>query len=111
LRGHVALALAQLDDGLAGRAGHTLKRLAALEIKLEVSDSALAQVATAGFDPVYGARPLKRAIQQTIENPLVFLLVCNIVLLIVGCFMELLAAMLILIPIVFLLSACTPPSF
>jgi ATP-dependent Clp protease ATP-binding subunit ClpB len=50
--------------------GYLEKRLAALEIKLEVSDSALAQVATAGFDPVYGARPLKRAIQQTIENPL-----------------------------------------
>jgi ATP-dependent Clp protease ATP-binding subunit ClpB len=37
---------------------------------LEVADSALAQLAQAGFDPVYGARPLKRAIQQGIENPL-----------------------------------------
>jgi len=50
--------------------GHLEKRLAALDIKLEVSDAALAQVATVGFDPMYGARPLKRAIQQTIENPL-----------------------------------------
>jgi ATP-dependent Clp protease ATP-binding subunit ClpB len=50
--------------------GHLEKRLAALEIKLEVSDAALAQIAAVGFDPVYGARPLKRAIQQTIENPL-----------------------------------------
>ncbi len=50
--------------------GHLEKRLAALEMKLEVSDAALAQVAAVGFDPVYGARPLKRAIQQTIENPL-----------------------------------------
>jgi ATP-dependent Clp protease ATP-binding subunit ClpB len=50
--------------------GHLGKRLAALEIKLEVSDAALAQIAAVGFDPVYGARPLKRAIQQTIENPL-----------------------------------------
>ncbi len=46
------------------------KRLAALEMKLEVSEAALAELATAGFDPVYGARPLKRAIQQQIENPL-----------------------------------------
>jgi ATP-dependent Clp protease ATP-binding subunit ClpB len=46
------------------------ERLAKLEIGLEVADSALAQLAKAGFDPVYGARPLKRAIQQSIENPL-----------------------------------------
>jgi ATP-dependent Clp protease ATP-binding subunit ClpB len=41
-----------------------------MEIRLAVSDAALAEVAKAGFDPVYGARPLKRAIQQQIENPL-----------------------------------------
>ena len=46
------------------------ERLAKLEMKLDVSDSALAELARAGFDPVYGARPLKRAIQQQIENPL-----------------------------------------
>jgi ATP-dependent Clp protease ATP-binding subunit ClpB len=45
-------------------------RLGKLEMGLEVADSALAQLAKAGFDPVYGARPLKRAIQQGIENPL-----------------------------------------
>ena len=45
-------------------------RLAKLEIRLDVSDAALKAVAAAGFDPVYGARPLKRAIQQQIENPL-----------------------------------------
>ena len=45
-------------------------RLAKLEIKLVVSDAALKVVAAAGFDPVYGARPLKRAIQQQVENPL-----------------------------------------
>ncbi|MBE0627327.1 MAG: ATP-dependent chaperone ClpB [Burkholderiales bacterium] len=50
--------------------GILLKRLAGMEIKLEVADSALAQIAAAGFDPVYGARPLKRAIQSEIENPL-----------------------------------------
>jgi ATP-dependent Clp protease ATP-binding subunit ClpB len=46
------------------------RRLAKLEIQLEVSDAALAELARAGFDPVYGARPLKRAIQQQLENPL-----------------------------------------
>jgi ATP-dependent Clp protease ATP-binding subunit ClpB len=45
-------------------------RLAKLEMGLEVSEAALAHLASAGFDPVYGARPLKRAIQQSIENPL-----------------------------------------
>ncbi|MGL6072315.1 ATP-dependent chaperone ClpB [Craterilacuibacter sp.] len=45
-------------------------RLAKLELGLEVSDSALSLLAEAGFDPVYGARPLKRAIQSEIENPL-----------------------------------------
>jgi len=45
-------------------------RLAKLEIKLVVTEAAIKAVAAAGFDPVYGARPLKRAIQQQIENPL-----------------------------------------
>lgn len=39
-------------------------------MKLVVSESALAKLAEAGFDPVFGARPLKRAIQSQIENPL-----------------------------------------
>jgi ATP-dependent Clp protease ATP-binding subunit ClpB len=46
------------------------KRLARMEMGLQVSDAALAEVASAGFDPVFGARPLKRAIQERIENPL-----------------------------------------
>ena len=46
------------------------KRLAQMEMRLEVSDAAIAELARAGFDPVYGARPLKRAIQSEIENPL-----------------------------------------
>ncbi len=46
------------------------KRLARLEMGMEVTDAALAELATAGFDPVFGARPLKRAIQERIENPL-----------------------------------------
>jgi ATP-dependent Clp protease ATP-binding subunit ClpB len=45
-------------------------RLAKLEMKLQVSEAALAALSQAGFDPVYGARPLKRAIQAQIENPL-----------------------------------------
>ncbi|NHQ86428.1 ATP-dependent chaperone ClpB [Iodobacter sp. HSC-16F04] len=45
-------------------------RLAHMEIELSVTDAALDIVAAAGFDPVYGARPLKRAIQTEIENPL-----------------------------------------
>ncbi len=46
------------------------ERLARMELSLEVSTSALAELAKVGFDPVFGARPLKRAIQQRIENPL-----------------------------------------
>ncbi len=45
-------------------------RLAKMELALQVSDKALAELAKVGFDPVFGARPLKRAIQQRIENPL-----------------------------------------
>ncbi len=45
-------------------------RLAQMEMKLVVSESALAKLAEVGFDPVFGARPLKRAIQAQIENPL-----------------------------------------
>lgn len=44
-------------------------RLAKMDMLLEVSDAALARVSETGYDPVFGARPLKRAIQQYIENP------------------------------------------
>ena len=50
--------------------GYLEKRLAQLEMTLEVAESALAEVAAAGFDPLFGARPLKRAIQSQLENPL-----------------------------------------
>ncbi len=50
--------------------GYLEKRLAQLDMAIAVDDSALAELAQAGFDPVFGARPLKRAIQQQIENPL-----------------------------------------
>jgi len=49
---------------------HLADRLAKMEMRLEVDESALDELAQAGFDPVYGARPLKRAIQQSVENPL-----------------------------------------
>lgn len=45
------------------------ERLEKQEMQLEVTDAALAEIARVGFDPVFGARPLKRAIQQQIENP------------------------------------------
>ena len=50
--------------------GSLKKRLAAQDLRLEVSEAALDVLAQAGFDPIYGARPLKRAIQSEIENPL-----------------------------------------
>ncbi|MDX1914783.1 MAG: ATP-dependent chaperone ClpB [Methylophilus sp.] len=46
------------------------KRLTAMEMQLTLTEAAIAEIANAGFDPVYGARPLKRAIQSEIENPL-----------------------------------------
>jgi len=49
---------------------HLEQRLASMEMTLDVSEEALQKIAEAGYDPVYGARPLKRAIQQQIENPL-----------------------------------------
>lgn len=47
-----------------------MARLAKMDLALVVSDAAVAELAKVGFDPVFGARPLKRAIQQRIENPL-----------------------------------------
>ena len=50
---------------------HNLEgRLAKMEMTLDIDDASLQKIAEAGYDPVYGARPLKRAIQQQIENPL-----------------------------------------
>ncbi|SHG60031.1 ATP-dependent chaperone ClpB [Massilia sp. CF038] len=49
---------------------HLEQRLAKMEMTLDINDAALQKIAEAGYDPVYGARPLKRAIQQQIENPL-----------------------------------------
>ena len=61
-------------EHIASIAGIQLKilsaRLAKMDLTLDVSPAALAELAKVGFDPVFGARPLKRAIQQRIENPL-----------------------------------------
>ena len=62
-KGHIkSIASIQLD-----KLSH---RMADNGFELEVSDKALELIAQVGFDPVYGARPLKRAIQQSVENPL-----------------------------------------
>ncbi len=61
-------------EHIASIAGIQLKilgaRLTKMDLTLDVSPTALAELAKVGFDPVFGARPLKRAIQQRIENPL-----------------------------------------
>jgi len=65
-----ALGAAQIKS-IAGIQIERLKsRLAERSMKLELSETALSHLAEAGYDPVYGARPLKRAIQTLIENPL-----------------------------------------
>lgn len=58
---------------------HLRKRLAEREIKLELSSKALSSLSSAGYDPVYGARPLKRTIQQELETPLAEKLLSNTV--------------------------------
>ena len=50
--------------------GYLHERLADRDMKITLSDAARTSSREAGFDPVYGARPLKRAIQQQVENPL-----------------------------------------
>ena len=62
------------QDQIEGIARIQLKslesRLAQMDIRLEVTPAAIVEIAKAGYDPVFGARPLKRAIQSQIENPL-----------------------------------------
>jgi ATP-dependent Clp protease ATP-binding subunit ClpB len=62
------------DDNIRAIARIQLKYLAArlskMDYGFDITDAAVAEIAKAGFDPVYGARPLKRAIQSQIENPL-----------------------------------------
>ena len=61
---------AQIQSIARVQTGYLARRLADRQIKLEITDAALALIGNIGFDPVYGARPLKRAIQQQLENPL-----------------------------------------
>ncbi|KFI21900.1 ATP-dependent chaperone ClpB [Nitrosococcus oceani] len=61
---------AQLQAIAQIQIGYLQQRLAQREMVLTIPEEALSKLAEAGFDPVYGARPLKRAIQQRIENPL-----------------------------------------
>jgi ATP-dependent Clp protease ATP-binding subunit ClpB len=64
------LAKEQLRSIVEIQLGYLRKRLADREIELVLDEAARDLLAEAGFDPVYGARPLKRAIQQQVENPL-----------------------------------------
>ncbi len=64
------LGKAQIRDIARIQTAYLAKRLAERQLRIEISDSALDLLGNVGFDPVYGARPLKRAIQQQLENPL-----------------------------------------
>jgi len=61
---------AQIREIVGIQLQYLRRRLAERDMQLELSDEALDQLAEVGYDPVYGARPLKRAIQQRVENPL-----------------------------------------
>ena len=60
----------QLAEIARIQVGFLTERLAGRDIKLEVSNDTVAALAKAGFDPAYGARPLKRAIRRRLEDPL-----------------------------------------
>jgi len=64
------LGLAQIRSIVDIQLGQLKKRLIERNLELTLDDSALDRLSEAGYDPVYGARPLKRAIQQQVENPL-----------------------------------------
>jgi ATP-dependent Clp protease ATP-binding subunit ClpB len=66
------LSLEHLEQIIEIQLGHLRQRLAGREIVLRLSDQAKEYIAREGYDPVYGARPLKRAIQKEIQNPLAF---------------------------------------
>jgi len=64
------LTAAQIGEIVIIQLQYLKTRLLERDVQLELTDAAVARLAEAGFDPVYGARPLKRAIQQHVENPL-----------------------------------------
>jgi ATP-dependent Clp protease ATP-binding subunit ClpB len=65
-----ALGEAQIQSIAKIQLGVLKARLAKMDYGFDISEAAVAELAKVGFDPVYGARPLKRAIQSEIENPL-----------------------------------------
>ncbi len=56
---------------------HLAKRLSETGLQLSVSDAAIDEIASVGYDPTYGARPLKRVIQRELQNPLATSLLKN----------------------------------
>jgi ATP-dependent Clp protease ATP-binding subunit ClpB len=68
------LGRAQMKDIVEIQLGRLRQLLAERRMSLELSDRALAWLADAGYDPVYGARPLKRAIQRSLQDPLALML-------------------------------------
>lgn len=64
------LGLEQIREIASIQIDQLRNRLREKNLQLELSDASLKYLANIGYDPVYGARPLKRAIQQTLENPL-----------------------------------------
>ncbi|MCP4397400.1 MAG: ATP-dependent chaperone ClpB [bacterium] len=66
------LSLEHLEQIIEIQLGHLRQRLAERKIQLRLSDEAKEYIAREGYDPVYGARPLKRTIQKEIQNPLAF---------------------------------------
>ena len=68
------LGRAQMKDIVAIQLGRLKKLVAERRMALELSDAALGWLANAGYDPVYGARPLKRVIQRSLQDPLALML-------------------------------------
>ena len=68
------LGRAQMKDIVAIQLGRLTKRLTDRRMSLELYDRALEWLANAGYDPVYGARPLKRVIQRSLQDPLALML-------------------------------------
>jgi ATP-dependent Clp protease ATP-binding subunit ClpB len=65
-----SLGSAQIEGIAKIQLGRLAERLAEQDLRLELSEEAMSKLAQIGYDPVYGARPLKRAIQRWVENPL-----------------------------------------
>ncbi len=61
---------AQIESIAKVQLANLTERLVKLDMQLEISEAALKQISAIGYDPLFGARPLKRAIQQEIENPI-----------------------------------------